>query len=313
MQHEHLVRRFADAGLQLVLSNRTIVGGLSGSGATSIVQIDIGRTVNGSRRHEWFRIFPGAEENRIEVVGTDKKIGQLVLMVHEPPREFWEDVPWGRFRDYDTTSPDWLATLANNLHVRVGDLSAHVGKRGLLFNVRIRRRSPSNKRHFLLGLDERQLFIAQLPKAVSTVRDAHACLKRPELITAEGKMGRATRQGEWFFVPTTEEERAVIEHGIAKNKINIERNVPIGPFHSGQVRGPKVRQGRGNPHTTDELIVIAGLPVPGGAFPVRSREIFIRGRVRHVDHATVKFSQWMKVILNNEANAGQASGVGWVD
>jgi hypothetical protein len=313
MQHEHLVRRFADAGVQLVLSDRPIVGGLSGRGATSIVQIDIGRRVNGSRRHEWFRIFPGDDENRIQVVGVDKKIGQLVLMVHEPPREFWEDVPHARIRDYDTSSPDWLATLAKNLQVRVGDLSPNVGKRGVLFNVRVRRRSPSNKRHFLLGLDERQLFIAQLTKAVSTVREAHASLKRPELILAEGKVGRVTRQGEWFFVPTTEEERAVFEADIARNKIKVERAVPIGPFHSGQVRGPKVRQGRGNPHTVDELIVVPGLPVPGSPWAVRAREIFIRGRVRHVDHATVKFSQWVKVILNNEANAGQASGVGWVD
>jgi len=304
-----LVRRFAEAGLQLVLSERPIVGGLSGRGAAQIVQIDIGRRVNGSRRHEWFRIFPGDDENRIQVVGVDKKIGQLVLMVHEPPREFWEDVPHARIRDYDTSSPDWLATLAKNLQVRVGDLSPNVGKRGVLFNVRVRRRSPSNKRHFLLGLDERQLFIAQLTKAVSTVREAHASLKRPELITAEGKMGRAVRQGEFFFVVTTEEERASINIAIEKNKVVVERLAPIGPFLSGNLRGGRrIKQFRGNPHTADELIVMHG-----GQFAVRSREIFIRGRVRHVDHATVKFSQWVKVILNNEANAGQASGVGWVD
>ena len=56
--HENLVRRFAGAGLKLVLSDVPIVGGLGGRGANSIVQIDIQRKANGSRREEWFRIFP---------------------------------------------------------------------------------------------------------------------------------------------------------------------------------------------------------------------------------------------------------------
>jgi hypothetical protein len=79
----------------------------------------------------------------------------------------------------------------------------------------------------------------------------------------------------------------------------LEHSVPIGPFSDNAVRGGKrVRQFRGNPHTADELIVLPGIPVPGGAWAVRGREVFIRGR---------------KVIRNAEPNAGQASGVGWVD
>lgn len=301
----NLVRRFAEAGLQLVLSDRPIVGGLGGRGAASIVQIDIQRAVNGSRRREWFRIFPGAEENRIEVVGIDKKIAQLVLMVHEPQREFFEDVPFSRVKDYDTSTPGWIEELAKNLQVRVGDVAPNIGRGGMLFSVRIRRKSPSQKRHFLCGVDERQLFIAQLPKAVSTVREAHASLKRPELLLAEGRVGRATRQGEFFFVPSMPPEIDQIEHGLKKNTLIIERSVPIGPFMvEGAIRGQRVRQFRGNPHTADELVISPGV--------IRGREIFIRGRVRHVDHATVKFSQWVKVILNAEANQGQAFG-GWID
>ncbi len=90
MHHANLVRRFAEAGLTLSLASRPIVGGLGGRGAGSIVQIDIQRKTNGSRRHEWFRIFPGAEDNRIEVVGLDKRFGQVVVMIHEPEREFNE-------------------------------------------------------------------------------------------------------------------------------------------------------------------------------------------------------------------------------
>lgn len=310
--HQNLTRRFAEAGLQLVLSDRPIVGGLGGRGATSIVQIDIQRKVNGSRRHEWFRIFPGAEDNRIEVVGIDKSICQVVLMVHEVAREFVEDVPWGRLRDYDTSTPGWLETLAKNLGVRTMDLIPNVGRGGVLFSVKVRRRTPSQKRHFLCGVDERQLFIAQLPKAVSTVRDAHACLKTTSVALAEGQGIHTVRQGEWFFLESTASELAQIEDGLAKKLLTIERNVPIGPFTvAGGVRGKKVRQGVGNPHTADELVLLPGTPVAGSVWAVRAREVFIRGRVRHVDHKTVSFSGWRKVIRN--AEPGQASGVGWVD
>ena len=306
--HDSLVRRFADAGLTLVLSKSSIIGGLRG-GAGSIVQIDIQRSVNGSRRHEWFRIFPGADNNRIEVVGTDKRLGQVVLLVHEGAREFTEGVSLWSLKGVDLTQPGWKAAVASKVGVRVSDIL------GTPKAPLVRRRTSSEKRHFLMGVDERQLFIAQLRKGCSTVREAHASLKRTELVLAEGKMGEATRQGEFFFVQSSESERARIETGIANNLLVIEHTVPIGPFLvAGALRGAsKVRQFRGNPHMADELIIVPGDPVPGSRWAVRSRELFIRGRVRHVDHKTVKFSQWVKVILNNEANAGQALGVGWVD
>ncbi len=304
MQRDHLVRRFADAGLTLVLSNRPLIG--LGRGASDIVQIDIQRAGNG-RRHEWFRIYPGADDNRIEVVGTDKEIGQLVLMVHEPPRDFEENVPWSRFMDLHG-QPDWIATLARNLGVRSDAIIPRYG-RGTILSVSIRRRTPGNKRHFLCGLDERQLFIAQLTRGCSTVREAHASLKTTTVSVAEGQGIKAVRQGEWFFLEATQAELQEIEVGIKKNRLTVETNVPIGPFSVvGGVRGTgKVRQFRGNPHTADELVVVPN------TFSVRGRELFIRGRVRHVDHATVKFSSWVRVIRNSEANAGQALGVGWVD
>ena len=304
---EHLVRRFADAGLTLALHNRPIAAGLGGRGARDIVQIDIARRTNGSRRYEWFRIYPGAEENRIEVVGTDKHFGQVVVMIHEPVREFFEPVPAWNIRDIDLTQPGWGPEVARKLSVREQDV---VVSRG---NVAVRRRTPGNKRHLLAGLDERQLFLAQLPRGVSTVREAHLTLKSGPVFLAEGQGVDSVRQGEWFFLEATKEETARIEDGLQKNLLIMERNVPIGPFTDASVRGGRrIRQFRGNPHTADELVVLPGIPVATNGFPVRGREVFIRGRVRHIDHATVSFSGWRKVIRNAEANAGQAFG-GWVD
>lgn len=309
---EHLVRRFADAGLQLVLSDRPMIGGVRGG--RDIVQIDIQRRTDGSRRHEWFRIFAGAAENRIEVVGTDKRHGQVVLMVHEPVREFIEEIPSWQLRDVDTDGESWKDGLARRFNVRVSAIKAAVGRGGRITKLEVTRKTDAQKRHFLCGLDERQLFIAQLPKAVSTVRDAHACLKTTTVTLAEGQGINTTRQGEWFFLEPSAEELAAIEAGIEKGTINVERTVPIGPFSDGSSARSrsKVRQFRGNPHTAEELVVLPGKPLDHG-FSVRGREVYIRGKVRHVDHKTVSFKSWRKVIRNAEPNAGQASGVGWVD
>lgn len=313
--YEHVVRRFAEAGLTLVIAKRGFVASVGREQRDAIVQIDIQRTVNGSRRHEWFRIFPGADENRIEGLGIDKKFGQIVLLVHEPVREFTEVVSGFALRNVDFTKPDWMEDAARRFQVRARDIRPTIEKGGKVTQIEVVRRTPNRKRHFLCGLDERQLFIAQLPRSVSTVREAHACLKTTTVSFAEGQGIKAARQGEWFFLEATAEETARIEEGVEKNLLVIEHAVPIGPFTDGSARGrgKRVRQFRGNPHTVDELVVLPGTPVTGGAWPVRGREVFIRGRVRHVDHATVKFSGWRKVIRNAESNQGQALGVGWVD
>jgi hypothetical protein len=309
MSHQDLIKRFASVGLTLVVQDRPLIRSL-GRGSSNIVQIDIERKVRGNRRFEVFRIYPGSEDNRLEVQGTDKRIGQLVLLVQEPSREFEEQVPFLSVEHAKKDNPDkWKETLAKNLGI-----SNSRNIRADKNQVWVKRKTPGNKRHFLMGLDERQLFIAQLTRAVSTVQEAHRSLKTASVTLAEGNVGKATRQGEWFFLPATKEEQARIQEGLKKNLLIIEHSVPIGPFTDGAVRGGKrVQQVRGKPHTAEELIVIPGQAVKGGDWPVRQREVFVQGSVRHTDHKTVRFLSWHKVIRNNEANQGQALGIGWVD
>ena len=66
----------------------------------------------------------------------------------------------------------------------------------------VRRSTDARKRHFLVGRDERQLFMCRLPRACTTVAEAHAALRVPEAkMEARSVLERALRQGEWFFVP----------------------------------------------------------------------------------------------------------------
>jgi len=308
--HEHLVRRFADAGLPLVLSDRPIVGV---GGGREIIQIDIQHKGDGGRRSEWFRIYRGAEDNRIEVVGLDKKIGQVVVMAQEPPRQFAEAVPYNIISEIGgTKAPGWQQALAKRMGVQPHAIRTNTTRNGkMVLGADIVRTTSGDKRHMLMGLDESHLFIAQLPRGVSAVRDAHALLKSDIVSQAERKSGGspAPRQGEWFFLEPSTWELRQIEQGIRDNRLIVELGVPIGPFtDSLAIRGRarRVRQFRGNPHLADELVVL-----PDSGTTAGRRDVFVRGRIRHVEHATKAFSDWRKVIRNTEV--GRPVGVNWVD
>jgi hypothetical protein len=129
-------------------------------------------------------------------------------------------------------------------------------------HVWVEHRVDPRKRHVLCGRDERQLFICQLPRGVTTVRQAHEVLRAPELARAAGKI---VRQGEWFFLKPAVEELVALETALRDFRAVVQQGVPIG-------RG-------GNQHRAEELAVIPA----NGEVP---RMVFVRGRVRHIDHDT---------------------------
>ncbi len=244
-----------------------------GTGNADIFGMDIQRKLARDWRTEYFRIWPGHAENRIEVLGTDARLRQLVLLVHEPERTF--EMRVGKF--------GWRA---DDPRIVRAD-----GKRHWI----VREQTPDSKRHYLCGVDERQLFIAELPRGVSTVRDAHRVLKADEVVLAEGKR-RVKRQGEWFFLELTPEEERRLEAELPTAIVWRRRPIGIG----------------GHPHTADEIVRLPGVALEHG-HPVRREDVFVRGRVRHVDHKTVVFTSWRKVVRNTEPNAGKMAGIAWID
>jgi hypothetical protein len=275
MDTEHIVSRFKEAGLICEVTTKPLR-----AFDKDIIQVDISRKLRGNHRLEFFRVWPGHEDNRAQVLGVDKKIAQVVLMLHEPKREFVEEIKKTKY-------------------TKVSAFQNVVKETKVAFWVK--RTTPEGKRFFLAGLDERQLFICQLPKPCTTVQQAHACLKNPTVILAEGKQrGKTIRQGEWFFINVTEEEEKAISEGLKKKTLFIKKKEPIG-------RG-------GNPHVADERLEMRGHILDHG-FAVRAGELFVRGKIRHKDHETVSFSSWRKVIRNMEPTAAgtAAAGVGWID
>lgn len=304
MNVENLKLRFADAGLALVISKNPIVPvgtGVMAEANKLAFQLDIRRKNQKDPHSEHFIVYPGADDNLAVVQGTDGKIQQLVLMVKEPGgRVFWEQAPAFTIKHQKARhGEDWLTQFAQEHRVKISDIK----KDGDAYWVR--RKIPERKRHFLMGRDERQLFMCQLSRPCTTVQQAHDSLKAPTVRMFEGKArGRTVRQGEWFFLNLEYSELEQINEAIKRGSLILRRKVNIGGEFGH----------RGKPHVADELIVTDSVHGGPGSDARVGGSVFVRGAVRHADHKTVKFSQWHRVVKNVESNAGQSAfGGRWID
>ena len=296
---KHLVKKFAEAGLVLKILKNPIQ---RMRGQREIVQLDIGRKPKGNNRTEWFELYPGIGNN-IQVLNIDKKSRQLTLLVDEPVREFeFEQHMW------------------NNR--RLLEAVAEAKRRGIFVKSQgitlvTKQKTDGQKRHFLLGVDERQLFIAQTARPITTVAEARRSLGSTVQFHEGKRKMTPNRQGEWFFIQSTRLQRELIADALKSTRAVIQRKQNIGA-----VLG---RPG-GNPHIADELVV---MPRDGSIVGKTRRDrglasavvapqrnkVFVRGKVRHVDHKTIKYNHWHEVIANNEGatGSGNASGITWVD
>jgi len=310
-----LQKAFQKAGLTLTYADQPFA---RGGNADDVFGLDIGRTVSGNRRDEFFRIWWGHEDNELQVVSVDKRLAQVVFLVREPVREFTTALPEFAVRAHGGTEEGFKAMLAQN-----GIKPRDVIEKNLSRNyVLVRRKTTRAVRHYLMGRDERQLFIAELRSPATTVKQAHDSLKSEDVTFAEGRApGKTLRQGEWFFVNPTPEELAMLEQAIKDKRTIVARKVDLrGAMARNDVSGRWRRSTKvtrnvgGNPHVADEVVTSVPAVLEHG-FPVRQRmEVYVRGAVRHVDHTTIKLKTWRKVIRNNEGGTTASLGGGsWID
>lgn len=172
---------------------------------------------------------------------------------------------------------------------------------------------------FLCGHDERHWFVAAVADRVTSITDAKRSLLPRELkgagLTPDDLARRHNRafkrQGEWFFVPT-------------------DKDLSGKPI----LHGEELRRGRGTPskpHLVSELIRFGGQPVvlsggneyspaeferlaernpalrAGARRMTKDAEVYVRGKVRHRDHATLVLDGWHRVYMNGEALSANMS------
>jgi len=295
-----LINQFKLAGLYLEILTEPI---RKGRNMERIFQIDIKRTTKGANRNEKFRIYPGNNKDiKINIINIDKDRKQLVLQVKEPAITFYQI--------HRLYGKDRIEEYKNRSNARIIDNRT----------IETSETTPEGNRFFLMGVDERQLFIAQLKNSCSTVKQAHDQLSRTVIKTAMGRGVGSSRQGEWFFIETSESTRENIDEKIKKSECIFRKKTNIGSFLG--------RPG-GNPHTADEIAVISRSSdhksVESNVLrrrispPLRNR-VYVRGSIRHKDHKTIHFKQWREVIMNNEESLNMqdqsrigSNGVMWFD
>jgi hypothetical protein len=193
-------------------------------------------------------------------------------------------------------------------------------------------RQRGEKSKFLCGHDERHWFVAGIPESapVGTVQQAKEALKPPEVVAAQirNRVGTAARnrrknaafvrQGEWFFLPAP--------------RLDVEERLVL--------HWEPLRRGGGKPHWAEFCFRTGGESVyvcsrhPNGVVEERYRSIlsanpkartwgwrvmrrnpgvYVRGRVRHSDHATVSLNGWHRVVLNTEARSRAMRNVAFLD
>lgn len=313
---DNLKKAFQKAGLALEFAKSSFARGASGN---DIFGLDIRRKDPKKARTEYFSMWPGSDDNTIVIRDVDEKFGQVILTISEAEREFEENIEKWVVNTHVTKDGNERGLddmLSNNRLTRKDVVKWDPDNRVLI----VRRKTPKSSRTFLLGMDERQLFMTQVDRNITTVKAAHASLKTPSVAFFEGKAaGKTVRQGEWFFINLPEGELVRLQEAVKKGQVTINKKVPIGNYFTGR---------SGKPHTADELVSWGGglATVRPDNIPAIRRQmlvtpttegrraIYVRGSVRHSDHQTVKFSTWRKVIANTETRTSSGVGGGrWID
>ena len=194
-------------------------------------------------------------------------------------------------------------------------------------------RDDGAKSKYLCGHDERHWSVAGIPEAapVGTVSQVMEALQPAEVRTAVGRKrvsgksrnGRRNaaflRQGEWFFLPVP--TMVIAEALILQNE-------------------PLRRGNGGKPHwaefcyrTGGETVHVCGR-YPNGVTESQFRSIllsdvaakkwnwntmrrnpgvYVRGRIRHPDHATISLQGWHQVLMNTESESRAMRNVAFLD
>jgi hypothetical protein len=194
-------------------------------------------------------------------------------------------------------------------------------------------RENGEKHKFLCGHDERHWFVAAVPESapVGTVRAAKEALKPAEVRALQSRKGlRAEarnrrknaayrRQGEWFFIPASDlkvDERLVLRDEPLRRGNGGKPHWAEFCFRTG---GATVYVCSRYPNGVSETryrSILAGNPKAKSwrwRNMLRNPGVYVRGRIRHADHATIALHGWHRVLMNTEDQSKAMKNVAFLD
>lgn len=170
---------------------------------------------------------------------------------------------------------------------------------------------------FLCGHDERHWFVVAVPKPVSTVAAAKQALLPPAVWEQVKKLRPGEvdnrrnavfkRQGEWFFLPA---DRDIPQALVLRNE-PLQRT-PRSKLHICQELyregGEIVYIVQGKEYSEEEYARRQRRSPNFARGSVRrmvkNPRVYVRGSVRHEDHATIRLTGWHRVFINAELTSG---------
>jgi hypothetical protein len=270
------------------------------------------------------RVSPLMDTNLLDTKFA--RIGARLKVAHLPTRG--RRMAGAISLDVQTDRKGEFFHIASQSDAEIHVLDVRPAERHLLLLVR----EGNEKSKFLCGHDERHWFVAGIPESapVGNVRQAKEALKPAEVQSAQARKGLKAkargrrknaayvRQGEWFFLP-------VADLGVDEKLV---------------LRDEPLVRGGGKPHWAELCYRTGGQLVwvcsryPNGIGEAeyqrlwrtdktihglgwrlmrRNPEVYVKGRIRHADHATITLHGWHRVLMNTESQSRAMRNVAFLD
>jgi hypothetical protein len=194
-------------------------------------------------------------------------------------------------------------------------------------------REDGAKNKYLCGHDERHWFVAGIPESapVGTVRQAKEALQPREVRSAVAhkrvsgksrnrrKNAAFIRQGEWFFLPIA---TMVVDETLVLGNEPLSRGNGGKPHWAEfcyRTGGETVHVCSRHPNGLTEAQYRKILSGNGNAknwgwrTMRRNPGVYVRGRIRHPDHATITLHGWHQVVMNTENESRAMRNVAFLD
>ncbi len=177
------------------------------------------------------------------------------------------------------------------------------------------------KNHFLCGHDERHLFVASV-ESVTTVAAAKTSLKPEEILhnetglNARKRNRRKTkafkRQGEWFFIPSDinpAPNRILREEPLIRDRLSKPHTAQFAYRIGGEsvVVCSQYPDGLTQREYEELLARMPKVKQYGWRHMRRNPSVYVRGRIKHADHATIVLDSWHRVLINTERRSASVS------
>ena len=230
----------------------------------------------------------------------------------------------------DTQGELFDIRILKNEPVDIEVLHAEPSQRHLLL---MSRTDDDEKHKFLCGHDERHWFVAAVPedRGVSTVRTAMEALKPQEVVVRQlhshvrpknrnrRRNEAFIRQGEWFFVPDPDviiNEKLVLTHEPLRRSSTGKPHMVEFLYRSGGETVYVCSQRPGGLTEAQYNTLISRQPKAkawGWRMMRRNPSVYVRGHVRHADHATIELHDWHRVLMNTESQSAAMRHVAFLD